>query len=117
MTDKDTETDADTQSEHAYRIVLPLLDSMSYGDQRDVVLNWVKYVMIRWAEDVTPDTMHTALPAFTLLACRFASHIMGLPMAMGDELELKVCEGCPRCKVEGVEAPVPVGTSRESSSN
>ena len=97
---KEAETD---DREAVYYAVLATLDSLPTHEARSmVVMNWVKYVMLTRANEVTPGAETDLAPAFSFLCTEFALDVLGLPALYRARGNFE-CD-CSRCKARAAAA-------------
>lgn len=97
------ETIVAVDSEAIYYSVLPLLDDLSHPEQRLLMLNLVKYVLLGQSKDYPPQE---SIDDYRRNCIAFAKMVLGLPAqfveSIREEMEQARAEGhvpCGHCKV------------------
>jgi hypothetical protein len=98
--------DNEKEAEAVYYQALTLLDGLrDHAARRNVVLNWVKYICLSRASEITPPERDSLLPAFCLLTADFACHVTELPDRYPRDLDRDRCGKCPTCVAAGIQPP------------
>lgn len=93
MTERSGEDDVAT-----YFAILPLIDGVKGYDKRKMlVLNLLKYIIIREVQSFGPTSL--ALAATKFLCAEFSALAKELPQLISDKLHVEAgCGGCDQCK-------------------
>jgi hypothetical protein len=90
--------DMQVDAKAVYYAVLPELDELTHVEQVNLLLNWIKYVSLRRADQVTPLQVRSLMPAYVRMCRDFALRVAALP-ALKLDTEEDRCS-CPNCRAE-----------------
>jgi hypothetical protein len=89
------------QCEETYWLVMATLEGLPDTHARAlVVMNLVKYVMLKLSEELTPASVDTLMPVLKVLCADFAHQVSELPHTLARDLDLGPCGKCARCVAE-----------------
>ncbi len=89
--------------EAVYYSALASLDTLTHNDRVEVLLNWVKYVMLTEAADVMAEGTADLSPEFGKLCFEFATQVIGLPTRYRQRHGMEErCGKCPACIADGI---------------
>jgi hypothetical protein len=103
MNNRQQDTGLPLDGEAVYYSALASLDELPTHHMRAlVVLNWVKYIIVRLTDDVTPEHITDLSPIFGALCNDFAELVLGLPEKFSHQLDGRPCGKCPACLAGGL---------------